>query len=98
MLRRTPADGLVGGLGDVNGAAVGREAAKTIVAAYDALTLAGTQGFFNHLKLDRLLELAEARRLPVLLCCEGGGGRPGDTDADLILSSQLRVSTWVRRG
>ena len=56
----------------------------------------GTQGFFNHLKLDRMLELAEARRLPVVLCCEGGGGRPGDTDTDLIMSSQLRGSTWVR--
>ena len=56
----------------------------------------GTQGFFNHLKLDRMLELAEARRLPVVLCCEGGGGRPGDTDTDLIMSSQLRVSTWAR--
>ena len=35
--------------------------AKAVVLAYDALTLAGTQGYFNHIKLDRMLELAEAR-------------------------------------
>ena len=30
-------------MGDVNGDAVGKEVAKTVVVAYDALTLAGTQ-------------------------------------------------------
>ena len=34
----------------------------------------------NHRKTDRLLELAERQRLPVVLFAEGGGGRPGDTD------------------
>ena len=34
----------------------------------------------NHRKTDRMLELAEQRRLPVVLFAEGGGGRPGDTD------------------
>ena len=43
--------------------------------------LAGTQGMRNHRKTDRLLELAEQRRLPVVLFAEGGGGRPGDTDS-----------------
>jgi len=42
--------------------------------------LAGTQGQFNHLKKDRLFDLAERWRLPVVLLSEGGGGRPGDTD------------------
>src|SRR4030095_7259538 len=35
----------------------------------------------NHRKKDRMLEIAERRRLPVVLFSEGGGGRPGDTDA-----------------
>ena len=48
-------------MGDVNGDAVGKEASKAVVVAYDALTLAGTQGYFNHLKLDRMLELAEVQ-------------------------------------
>src|SRR6185436_13924074 len=43
--------------------------------------LAGTQGIRNHRKTDRLLELAERHRLPVVLFAEGGGGRPGDTDS-----------------
>jgi acetyl-CoA carboxylase carboxyltransferase component len=34
----------------------------------------------NHLKKDRLFEVAERRRLPVVLFAEGGGGRPGDVD------------------
>jgi acetyl-CoA carboxylase carboxyltransferase component len=44
------------------------------------MVLAGTQGMRNHLKKDRLFEIAERRRLPVVLFAEGGGGRPGDVD------------------
>ena len=40
---RTPADGLVCGVGAINGAAVGAAAARAAVAAYDATVLAGTQ-------------------------------------------------------
>ncbi|MEZ5219348.1 MAG: hypothetical protein R2715_22815 [Ilumatobacteraceae bacterium] len=47
---------------------------------YDYTVLAGTQGHQNHRKKDRLFELAERLRLPVVLFAEGGGGRPGDTD------------------
>jgi acetyl-CoA carboxylase carboxyltransferase component len=50
------------------------------VLAYDYTVLAGTQGVFNHAKTDRLLALALAQRLPVVLFAEGGGGRPGDVD------------------
>ena len=35
---------------------------------------------WNHEKKDRLFELAERMRLPVVFFTEGGGGRPGDTD------------------
>jgi len=34
----------------------------------------------NHRKKDRLFELAERLRLPIVFFTEGGGGRPGDTD------------------
>src|SRR3546814_13066629 len=34
----------------------------------------------NHEKTDRLFELAEKWRLPVVYFAESGGGRPGDTD------------------
>ncbi len=48
--------------------------------SYDYTVLAGTQGVQNHRKKDRLFEIAEKRRLPVVFFTEGGGGRPGDTD------------------
>ena len=48
--------------------------------SYDYTVLAGTQGLQNHRKKDRLFEVAERQRLPVVFFTEGGGGRPGDTD------------------
>ena len=96
LRKRTPADGLVCGVGTVNGAEFGQGAAKAAVVAYDATVLAGTQGYFNHLKLDRIVEVAEAQCLPLVLFAEGGGGRPGDTDVDPIANSQLGVSTFAR--
>src|SRR5262249_52861207 len=47
---------------------------------YDYTVFAGTQGFMNHKKTDRLLHLAQQWKLPLVLFAEGGGGRPGDTD------------------
>jgi acetyl-CoA carboxylase carboxyltransferase component/biotin carboxyl carrier protein len=81
LIRNTPADGLVGGVAKVNGALVGDDRARTIAVSYDYTVLAGTQGQQNHRKKDRLFELAERERLPLVLFAEGGGGRPGDTDA-----------------
>ncbi|MGY6501223.1 MAG: carboxyl transferase domain-containing protein [Acidimicrobiales bacterium] len=80
LIERTPADGLVGGVGTVNGALFGADASRCVVASYDYMVLAGTQGHHNHMKKDRLFEIAERLRLPVVLFAEGGGGRPGDTD------------------
>ncbi len=73
LIERTPADGLVGGVGRVDGR-------STVVMSYDYTVLAGTQGLQNHRKKDRLFEVAERQRLPVVFFTEGGGGRPGDTD------------------
>ncbi len=73
LAARTPADGLVGGVGTVDGVA-------TVAVSYDYTVLAGTQGLWNHLKKDRLFDLAQRSQLPVVLFAEGGGGRPGDTD------------------
>lgn len=74
LIANTPADGLVCGLATVNGTEIA-------VLAYDYTVLAGTQGFVNHRKTDRLLEVVRRNRLPVVLFAEGGGGRPGDVDA-----------------
>ncbi|MBK8630760.1 MAG: ATP-grasp domain-containing protein [Sphingomonadales bacterium] len=80
LMARTPADGLVGGTGTVNAAEFGPDAASIVGMSYDYTVLAGTQGYFNHLKTDRLLDLAHKQTLPVVFYVEGGGGRPGDVD------------------
>ena len=74
LIARTPADGLVAGVGTVDGR-------PTAVLSYDYTVLAGTQGYRNHHKKDRLFDVIERLRLPVVFFAEGGGGRPGDTDA-----------------
>jgi acetyl-CoA carboxylase carboxyltransferase component/biotin carboxyl carrier protein len=81
LIAKTPADGLVAGIGSVNGTTAPKDRASCVVLAYDYSVLAGTQGAQNHRKKDRMLEIAERQRLPVVLFSEGGGGRPGDTDA-----------------
>jgi acetyl-CoA carboxylase carboxyltransferase component/biotin carboxyl carrier protein len=83
LIEKTPADGLVGGVASVNGALFDERDARTqcVVVSYDYTVLAGTQGHQNHRKKDRLFELAEHSRLPVVLFGEGGGGRPGDSDS-----------------
>ena len=80
LIANTPADGLVGGIGTVNGALFEGDAVRCIAMSYDYTVLAGTQGLQNHRKKDRLFELAERMRLPIVFFTEGGGGRPGDTD------------------
>lgn len=80
LLELSPADGLVAGIGTVNAASFGSDAARCMAIAYDYTVFAGTQGVMNHKKTDRMLALAEQWRLPVVLFAEGGGGRPGDTD------------------
>jgi len=63
LVRNTPADGLVTGIGSVNAGEFPE------------------QGMQNHRKKDRMFELASNWRLPLVIFTEGGGGRPGDTDA-----------------
>jgi acetyl-CoA carboxylase carboxyltransferase component len=81
LIERTPADGLVCGLARVNGHLFGDDAARCVVMSYDYTVLAGTQGMQNHRKKDRMFELAAQHVLPLVIFTEGGGGRPGDTDA-----------------
>lgn len=80
LMELSPADGLVAGIGTVNAGQFGSETARCMTIAYDYTVFAGTQGVINHKKTDRMLQLAEQWRLPLVLFAEGGGGRPGDTD------------------
>src|SRR5439155_4115337 len=81
LIERTPADGMLAGVGRVNGDLFDESTTQCVVMSYDYTVLAGTQGMQNHRKKDRMFELAEKLRLPLVIFTEGGGGRPGDTDA-----------------
>ena len=94
LIRRTPADGLIAGMGSVNGSLFGDENSRCMILVYDYTVLAGTQGFFNHKKKDRVLKIAYEQRLPLIFFAEGGGGRPGDVDADGVVIAGLDLSTF----
>jgi acetyl/propionyl-CoA carboxylase alpha subunit/acetyl-CoA carboxylase carboxyltransferase component len=91
----TPADGLVVGVGEVNGGAFDETRARCVALAYDFTVLAGTQGHFNHKKTDRILEFAEHWKAPVVWFTEGGGGRPGDVDVAQLSASSLDTSSFT---
>ncbi|MBV5298321.1 MAG: biotin carboxylase, partial [Rhodoferax sp.] len=55
LIKNTPADGMVTGVGSINQALFGPELSRAVVMAYDATVLAGTQGMRNHQKTDRML-------------------------------------------
>ncbi len=80
LIANTSGDGMVCGLGHVNGHLFSEDRSRVMAMSYDYMVLAGTQGALNHYKKDRMFEIAELQRLPVVLYAEGGGGRPGDTD------------------
>ena len=80
LRENTPADGLICGVGTINADRFVDTDARCVAVAYDYTVFAGTQGHKNHYKQDRVYELANRFRLPVVLFSEGGGGRPGDTD------------------
>jgi len=84
LIARTPADGLVAGVGAVDGHPL-------VAMSYDYTVLAGTQGMRNHMKKDRLFDVAARRRLPVVLFAEGGGGRPGDVDMPIVAGLDCRA-------
>jgi acetyl-CoA carboxylase carboxyltransferase component len=89
LIRNTPADGMVGGVGRIDTGTGGDD--RAVVVSYDFTVLAGTQGARNHHKKDRLFELAIDTGLPVILFAEGGGGRPGDVDWNGISLLDIRA-------
>ncbi len=95
LMKQTPADGLVTGIGSVNGQYFDKEKSKCFVLSYDYTVLAGTQGYFNHKKTDRMMKLVHQSRKPLVFFVEGGGGRPGDVDLDLLMCGGLDVKTFV---
>jgi acetyl/propionyl-CoA carboxylase alpha subunit len=104
-IARTAADGMVIGVGRVNGPLVGDENARCAVVAYDYTVLAGTQGQKNHQKTDRMLRIAHRYELPIVLYSEGGGGRTGGGSGPPIPPAAgsgsiggLSTRTWLELG
>ncbi len=95
LMSKTPADGVVAGIGHVNSLLFGEDKSRCLIIGYDYTVLAGTQGYFGHKKKDRMLRLAHEQRLPVVLFAEGGGGRPGDVDADGVVIAGLDLATFA---
>ena len=95
LIIQTPADGLVAGIGAVNGEYFDEARNKCVILSYDYTVLAGTQGFFNHKKTDRMIQIAKQSQCPVVFFVEGGGGRPGDVDLDLITTGGLDLMTFA---
>ncbi len=77
LRQTTPTDGMIMGIGSVNGDRFSEERSRVAVAHYDYMVVAGTQGGRGHYKQDRLFEMARRFRMPLILFAEGGGGRPG---------------------
>ncbi len=97
LIANTTGDGMVCGLGQINGHLFGHERARAMIMSYDYMVLAGTQGMKNHAKKDRLFEVAEQFRLPTVLFAEGGGGRPGDTDGSGVAGLDCWAFTYFAR-
>ncbi|MBN1663028.1 MAG: carbamoyl-phosphate synthase large subunit [Deltaproteobacteria bacterium] len=87
LITRYPGDGMYVGLASVNGDLFEETAARCAVLSYDYTVLAGTQGGLNHRKTDRILDVAEQLRVPVIFFTEGGGGRAGGGGAPMPAST-----------
>lgn len=98
LQQETAADGVITGVGSVVTHEQSQQCCDTAIVINDYSVLAGTQGYFHHLKLDRILHIAESKKLPVIMYTEGGGGRPGDTDITTVNSGLQCQSfaTWAR--
>lgn len=94
LIAKTPTDGMIAGVGAVNGSMFPADKARAMVLAYDYTVLAGTQGYFNHKKKDRMLKLCYEQKLPLVFFGEGGGGRPGDVDAEGVMVAGLDLTTF----
>ena len=64
----TPADGVVAGIGEIDGR-------KTAVIAYDFTVMAGSMGMVGEFKAGRMRELALRQRIPIVWLIDSAGAR-----------------------
>ena len=94
MRSRAPADGMITGIGTVNGELFAEDRASTLIAMYDETVWAGTQGMMGHQKTDRIIKFADEQATPLIVWAEGAGGRSGDTDFSDISAAGQWVPTY----
>ena len=97
LLMETSGDGVITGFCKINSNIIDNESTDAVAIVYDYSVLAGTQGYFHHMKLDRICEKAKKYKLPIVIFTEGGGGRPGDTDINTSIAG-LHVPTFALWG
>ena len=97
LLMETSGDGVITGFCKINSKIIDNESTDAVAIVYDYSVLAGTQGYFHHMKLDRICEKAKKYKLPIVIFTEGGGGRPGDTDITTSIAG-LHVPTFALWG
>ena len=78
---KTAGDGVITGLAKINTQQFGAKKSQAVVIVNDYMSLAGTQGFFHHAKIDRMLQVATERSLPVVMIRE--------TQISFIFSNRL---------
>lgn len=93
----TQADGLVMGIGNINGDLFDDDQSRSVVVHYDYMVVAGTQGGRGHYKQDRIYELAGRYQLPLVLFAEGGGGRPGISGGTRAERRDIAIETGLRK-
>ncbi len=93
--KETPADGVICGIGKVNGRYVA-------VINYDYTVLGGSQGMRSHDKTEELTDIACEQGIPVVYLLEGGGARAqavGDwmsyNKSPNMFIKQAKLSGWV---
>ena len=92
----TQADGLVMGIGHINGDKFEPDQSRAVAVHYDYMVVAGTQGGRGHYKQDRIYELAGRYRLPLVLFAEGGGGRPGISGGERAQAQDMAIEAGLR--
>ena len=70
LYAETAADAVITAVGAVNAELFPVEQSQTALIINDYTVLAGTQGYFHHRKIDRLLEISEQDHLPIVMYTE----------------------------
>ncbi len=97
LIANTPTDGVITGFGAINGDKFNGDVTRAAIVAYDYTVLAGTQGFYNHKKTDRILDQALQWKSPVIIYAEGGGGRPGDIDSPKVTGLDVKTFAAIAK-